>query len=96
MISPIESYILTCDNCKDHFENYEGYAIFADKEAMLYDADNCGWHKEKDKYYCDECAKLDDEIDDKLIIDASRFVADKEDNPPLRMLVDDEQPEPQN
>ena len=73
MISPVESYILTCDNCQQHFENGQGFGIFSDENEMVEDSYGRGWHEKDGKHYCDECAKLDEEVDDLLIIDKTRL-----------------------
>lgn len=65
-IEKVEAFMIECDNCKEHYENYEGFAIFIDKQAAEEDACEDGWTIQDDKHYCDKCHHFDDE--DKLIL----------------------------
>jgi len=66
MFSPVECFILSCDNCQEHFENYNGFGIFADKDAAREDAEEDGWYRDGEKHYCPKCHTIDDE--DNLIV----------------------------
>lgn len=79
MLKVSECYFVCCDNCKEQFEDpMTGFSFWIDHGTALDEAKNSDWltdpKDEKDeKIYCPECAKLDEDIDDLLIIDASRF-----------------------
>lgn len=66
MFTPIQSFILCCDNCNESYENGNGFGIFADKDAAKDDAVDDGWYDDGDKHYCPKCFTIDD--DDKLIV----------------------------
>jgi hypothetical protein len=66
MISKVECVLLTCDNCQEVFENYNGFSVFPLKTDVEEQAMDSEWIKEGEKHYCDKCYSYDDE--DNLIL----------------------------
>lgn len=59
MISKVDSIIITCDVCEDHFEDSSGFSIFGDKTDV--DFSEQEWHDTHDgKHYCPKCYHIDD------------------------------------
>lgn len=70
-IEKVELYICTCDNCGCDYESDDLYRVFADETEVDDVVRNTGdWIKENAKYYCCDCAELDD--NGTAIIDESR------------------------
>lgn len=77
MITKVDAFIGECDNCKCLFEDND-YSIFADKEVMKECMKEGFWYMgvgdpdHKDKHYCPDCFRFDEDVDDKIILDESR------------------------
>lgn len=70
-IEKVELYVCTCDNCGCNYEECDLYMVYPD-EAIADDACryNGDWIRDNGKYYCCDCAELDD--NGNAIIDESR------------------------
>lgn len=67
MITKIDSFIIECDNCGEHFENYNtGFSIFSLESDAREQSSEEGWHEDKEKNYCPDCHDFDS--NDELII----------------------------
>lgn len=64
--------MIECDNCKDVFEDGNGFSIFPD--ALHTDISDSGWIEQDGKDYCSKCHNIDD--NDEIIIDKNRFKQD--------------------
>ncbi len=72
MISKVECVMLECDNCKQHYENGSGFALFSDEHSMREDATDDDWKLDEipGKHYCDECYSIGE--NDEFYINESR------------------------
>jgi len=79
-IEKVECYTMTCDNCKELYEeHYTGYTIFHDESRINESAED--WvigadprnDQEEEICLCDKCHHFNDK--DQLIINESRFKA---------------------
>lgn len=66
MIQTVECIILSCDNCKKNYQDYNGFTIFVDDNQAREASSNDDWYREEGKDYCPDCYSLDD--DDNLIL----------------------------
>lgn len=71
MIQEVKMYTVICDNCKDSFQNYDGFSAWFDSDNAEQEAMNKEWIEEDGKHYCTDCYKHND--DDELIIDKTRL-----------------------
>jgi len=71
MTQEVKMYTVVCDNCKDVFEDYEGFAAWHDENDAEESAMNKEWYKDGDAHYCTDCYKINDE--DELVIDKTRL-----------------------
>lgn len=60
---------LRCDNCKEIYEDYNGFSMFADEESVIDNARDDSWIID-DKCYCPNCYTIDE--DDNVIIEAKQ------------------------
>lgn len=61
----VECVIIVCDNCEEHFSDYNDFSIFPDEQSAHPEGHD--WHVTGDgKHYCPKCHKIDD--NDNLII----------------------------
>lgn len=78
MIIEEKCYTGICDNCGEIFIDGE-YILFLWESDVKERMGECDWyangvdpdHKGKD--YCPDCFKYDEDVDDKIIVDQSRF-----------------------
>lgn len=72
MIEKVECVMLNCDNCKEHYESGNGFAIFADEAAMIETASDDEWemHHESGKHFCDKCHHYDE--NDEFVLNTNR------------------------
>lgn len=77
MINEEKCFTLTCDNCHETYfdEDGTGFSMFTDGGQAWECADNDGWYEQDGKHYCPPCYKVDDEVDDQIIITATRTKA---------------------
>lgn len=68
MIDKIECEIILCDNCKVHYTDYNGFAIFID--ASNANPEDNGWYVSEGVHYCPDCHTITD--DDVLHINSHR------------------------
>lgn len=79
MIHEGKSFSCTCDNCGVQFSDFHSdFSLFISNGDCLESMDNNEWYTgdtdpdHKDKHYCPNCFKRDEDIDDKIIVDTSR------------------------
>ncbi len=79
MIQEEKSYSCNCDNCGCRFRDYHtDFTLFLDQSSLSEAMDNNEWYSDgtdpdhHGKYYCPDCFKYHEEIDDKIILDLSR------------------------
>lgn len=74
MIYEEKCYVGTCDNCGVIFNDGE-YSLFPLESDVKSQMENSEWYSDgtdedhKGKYYCPDCFKHDENIDDKIIVD---------------------------
>lgn len=72
MRTETKCFSITCDNCKEGFEEtFTGFSIFIDEGGADEAANNDNWHikyteKGEDKHYCPKCYSQND--DDSITI----------------------------
>lgn len=77
MIELIDSYVGTCDNCGDIFEDGE-YSLFGLNSDVAEKMEESNWYvgrdnnEHKGKHYCSDCFKQDDDVDDLIHLDLTR------------------------
>lgn len=78
MIHEEKCYMATCDNCEEIFNDGE-YSMFPlSDDVMDRMRNDSDWYtgdsdpNHKDKHYCPECFKYEENEDDKIIVDESR------------------------
>ena len=55
-------YCCICDECKGHYENFQGFTIFCDEYELRGDLCEDDWREVDGKWYCPYCfEKLFDE-----------------------------------
>lgn len=64
MITKVESEMLECDMCQTHFEDYNGFAVFCDRNTMLERAMEYDWQTHGDKHFCPACVPPQEEEPD--------------------------------
>jgi hypothetical protein len=60
MITKIDSFILSCDNCEEHYESHSGFGIFLDVDTAKEDAQDDEWITQEGLHYCPKCYHIDD------------------------------------
>lgn len=66
MIEEVKMYTVVCDNCGKDNGCDSDFSCWNDESAAWEQASECGWTKEKDKHYCQDCWSYDD--NDNVII----------------------------
>lgn len=73
MKKKVETIIIVCDNCGEHFVNGDGFTCYTDDPDggnMLSEATSSGWLDIDGRQYCPDCWHYDD--DDNIVCSDGR------------------------